>query len=352
MSERRINFGFDRFSLLYVWALFIVVFGFWVPDLFLTSGTVHSIAASQAIIGMLALAVLMPLACGQFDLSVGATINLSAVTVAVLQTGHGWGMWSSIGVAVLAGLLVGAVNAFLIVVMEISSFITTLATMTIVGAVQAIVANGAQPLPPTGKGWTDLAQREVFGFQIVFFYFLALALIIWWLLSCTPAGRYIYAIGGNAEASRLTGVRVGKWTGLTFILAGGISGLAGVLYCSLNGPSLVFGAGLLLPAYAAAFLGMTQLTPGRHNVWGTVIAVYVLATGVRGLQLVTTVQWLNDMFNGVALVLAVGFAVWRQKAVVAKRKAESNEAIVAGGGDDPDPPGPAVREREPGLLPG
>jgi ribose transport system permease protein len=92
--------------------------------------------------------------------------------------------------------------------------------------------------------------------------------------------------------------------------------VAGVFYGSQSGPSLTFGASLLLPAFAAVFLGSTQLQPGRYNRWGTLLAVYVLATGFTGLQLVTGVQWLNDMFNGVALLVAVSFAVWRQRRAV------------------------------------
>ena len=334
MSRRHLTFGFDRFSGLYLWALFIAVFGIWQPGLFLTMDTVHSIAASQAIVAMLGIAVLVPLAAGVFDLSVGSTINLSAVTVAVLQVNDHYGMWASIVLAVLTGVVVGALNGFLVVVLGISSFIATLATATVVGAVQAIVANQSQPLPPTSTLWSELTQRDALGFQIVVVYLLVLALIVWWLLAYTPAGRYLYAVGGNAEAARLSGVRVGKWVWLSFICSGTICGIAGVLYCSLNGPSLTFGAGLLLPAYAAAFLGATQFRPGRFNVWGTVIAVYILATGVRGLQLVTTVQWLSDMFNGIALAAAVGFAVWRQKAAARRTAARSHSAVTSG---DPDP---------------
>jgi len=336
MNRRRVTFGFDRFSGLYLWALFIVVFGSLKPDLFLTLGTLHSVAVSQAVVAMLGIAVLVPLAAGVFDLSVGATINLTAVTVAVLQTNHHYGMVPSIVIAVAVGVVVGVLNGFLVVTLGISSFIATLATATIVGAVQAIVANQSQPLPPTSAAWSQLTQRDVFGFQIIVVYLLVLAVIIWWLLEHTPAGRYLYAVGGNAEAARLSGVRVGKWVWLSFICSGTISGIAGVLYCSLNGPSLTFGAGLLLPAYAAAFLGSTQLKPGRFNVWGAVIAVYVLATGVRGLQLVTTVQWLNDMFNGVALVAAVGFAVWRQKKAATSRANERTQAIQPPDGADRD----------------
>ena len=360
MRSRRINFGFDRFSGLYLWALFIIVFGVWKPDLFLTMDTVHSIASSQAIVAMLGIAVLVPLAAGVFDLSIGATINITAVLVAQLQTKSGWGMWPAIIVSVLLGVLIGVVNGFLVVVLKISSFIATLATTTIIGAVQVIITNQTQPTPPTSQAWLNLTQRDVFGFQIVVLYLIIIALFFWWILDHTPAGRYIYAVGGNAEASRLSGVRVGKWVWISFIVSGTVSGIAGIFYSSLNGPSLTFGAGLLLPAYAAAFLGSTQIKPGRFNVWGAVIAVYVLATGVRGLSLVTSVQWLNDMFNGIALIAAVAFAVWRQgKAASRRRTGEDAGALETL--DEADAPAAEVGHKEgptsesvttPGSTPG
>jgi len=316
----RPSFGFDRFSGFYLWALFIVVFGIWTPDLFLSADTVHSIASDQAIVAMLGIALLIPLAAGAYDLSIGANINLAAVLVAILQTKNGWGMWSSIVVAVAVGALIGILNGFIVVVLKVSSFIATLGMATIIGAVMTIVTNQSQPLPPTASAWLKLTQQKVFGFQVVVLYLVVLALVVWWALEHTPAGRYIYAVGGNPEAARLSGVQVGKWTWLCLIASGTISGLAGVLYSSLSGPSLTFGASLLLPAFAAAFLGSTQLKPGRFNVWGTLIAVYVLATGVKGLQFVTSAQWLNDMFNGVALITAVAFAIWRQTAAAGRAR--------------------------------
>jgi ribose transport system permease protein len=98
------------------------------------------------------------------------------------------------------------------------------------------------------------------------------------------------------------------------ITSASLCGVAGILYGSLSGPSLTYGNAMLLPAYAGAFLGSTQVRPGRFNVWGNVIAVYVLATGVQGMIFVTGERWVNDMFNGVALIAAVGFATWRQNA--------------------------------------
>ena len=137
---------------------------------------------------------------------------------------------------------------------------------------------------------------------------------------------------------------MGRWTWLSLIASSTICGAAGVLYASLSGPSLEFGAGLLLPAYAAAFLGSTQLQPGRFNVWGTVIAVYVLATGVKGLQLVTSVQWLSDMFNGVALIAAVAFAVWRQRRAGEARRLRLRSDATGGPPEPVSPQEPSAAQ--------
>jgi ribose transport system permease protein len=300
--------GLDRFSALYLGAAFIIMFGIWTPHLFLTMSTVDTIASSQAIGAMLGIAVIVPLATGVFDLSIGAVVNLTAVIAAVLMQQHNWNMWAAIAVAVAAGIIIGVVNGFIVVRLRVSAFIATLGTATIIGAVQTIVANQTQPLQPNSTLWQNLTQYEVGGFQVIVFYLLAIALFFWWLLDHTPMGRQLYAVGGNPEAARLSGINVAKWTWVSLIISATLSGVAGVLYCSLSGPSLTFGSALLLPAYAAAFLGSTQLRPGRFNIWGTIIAVYVLATGIQGLQYVTGVQWLGDMFNGVALVVAVAFA--------------------------------------------
>ena len=123
---------------------------------------------------------------------------------------------------------------------------------------------------------------------------LIIAFVLWWLTAHTPAGRYLYAIGGNPEAARLSGVRIQRYTTLALVISATVAGAAGIMFASLNGPSLNFGGTLLLPAFAAAFLGSTQLIPGRFNVWGTLLAIFVLATGVQGLQLVSGASWLND----------------------------------------------------------
>jgi ribose transport system permease protein len=332
-----IRLGFDRFSAVYLWIAFLVIFGIMSPHIFLTSSTLHLVASEQAVSGIMAIAILIPITCGQFDLSIGANANLTGIVAIVVQINWHWPAGLAVLLGVAVGALIGIVNGFLVVKLKINSFIATLAMGSILSAFVVIVTNSNQPPPVTSTAWNDLSQISVGGYQIVVVYLLALGLLTWWLLDYTPVGRYFYAIGGNAESARLAGVRVGRWTWTSLIISGTIAGFGGILYTSLSGPSLTFGSTLLLPAFAAAFLGSTQLQPGRFNIWGTLIAIYVLATGVEGLQLVSGQQWLGDMFNGVALIVAVGLAVARGGSI---RAAARRRGFLRGAG----PAGVAVGE--------
>ena len=324
-STRRISIGLDRFAGVYLLGLFILSFGIWKPDQFLTAGTLHSVASAQAITGMLAIAIVIPLAAGAYDLSVGATINLSSILAIWLQTAQGVSMGVAIAIALAAATLIGLVNAVVVVRLGVNSFIATLGMASIVAAVQTIIVGPSQPVSPLDPTWSDITTTTIFGFQAVVFYLLILGALIWWLLARTPAGRYIYATGSNPDAARLSGVAVGRWTFISLVLSSLIAGVAGIFYGSLYGPSLTYGPSLLLPAFAAAFLGSTLVVGGRFNVWGTLLAIYALATGVKGLQLVTGAQWLAQMFNGVALITAVALTVWHHKRAVAVRREEADE---------------------------
>jgi ribose transport system permease protein len=309
--RRSFSTGFDRFSGLYLWAFFIIVFGLWVPSEFLTTSTLHSVAAQQAVTGMVGLAVLIPLAAGLYDLSAGACANVCGILTVVLLNNEHWAVVPAIVAGLAAGVAIGCINALIVVKLRVNSFIATLGMSSILAATQVIVSSNSQPIPPTSTAWNKLTQTTVGGFQIVVLYLVILAFALWWLTAFTPVGRYLYAIGGNTEAARLSGVRVERHTAMALVMSATLAAFAGVMFSSLNGPSLNFGATLLLPAFAAAFLGSTQLTPGRFNVWGTLLAIYVLATGVQGLQLVSGATWLGDMFNGVALIIAVALSIQR-----------------------------------------
>lgn len=321
------SLGFDRFSGLYLWAAIIIFFTLR-QDQFATPGTAHTIAGQQSIVGMLALALMVPLACGAFDLSVGSVANFATVN-AVLFINSGWAWPIAAVVAVLISLAIGAVNALVVVRLHVSSFITTLGIGSMVMATQVVVTANTQPAYPLNPSWATFTNHSVFGFQIIFVYFLLAALILWWVLARTPVGRYLYAIGSNEEAARLSGLRVGGFVGASLIASATIAGIAGVMFASLTGPSLTYGSGYLLPAFAAAFLGSTQLVPGRFNVWGTVIAILVLATGVQGLQIAyPQAQWLQPMFSGAALIIAVAIAANRQRAGEERKRKMLSQALA------------------------
>src|SRR5581483_2166075 len=191
MSDRRATvawrpkgIGLDRFSGVYLWILFIVVFGVWTPSEFLTTSTLHSVASTQAVTGMVALAVLIPLAGGLYDLSVGATANLTGM-LAITLLNHGWAVLPAIIASVLVGIAIGLVNSFVVVSLGVNSFIATLGMSSILAAVLVIVTGDASPIPPTSTTWNNFTQTTVGGFQIVVLYLILLAFILWWLMAHT-----------------------------------------------------------------------------------------------------------------------------------------------------------------------
>jgi len=310
--------SFRRISAIYVWIVIFVVFAIWTPDTFLTTTTLKTLLSEQAITATLAVGLTVPLAAAAFDLSVGFTLGLSSIMVSWLIGVHGFGNAEAVTLSLLTGAVIGAVNAVLINQARIDSFIATLGMGSIL---QAMIrwTSGDQTIIGLPPSFERIAGDELFGITLPVYYVIALGIVLWYVLEHTPVGRYVYATGGNAEAARLAGVRTRVIIFLGLVVAGVVAAFAGVLLASGSAaasPSV--GPTYLLPAFAAVFLGSTQIKPGRFNIWGTILAVYVLATGVKGLQLVGAPFWIPDLFNGVALLLAVGLSKnealwWRRR---------------------------------------
>jgi ribose transport system permease protein len=314
----------SRFSGLYVWAAFILIFALWVPDTFLTTATAKSIAGDQAIATILSLGVLFTLACGEFDLSIAQNLGLSATVVGALMVKSGASPVVAIVLTLAAGATIGAVNGALVAVLGVNSFIATLGTTSVLLALTEIVSND-QFIGPVPDSFQRIASGAPLGIPSVTIYCLLLAALAWYVLEHTPVGRRIYATGAGADAARLAGVRTARYVFCTFVASGVIASVAGVLVVAKIGSvSPDIGPPYLLPAFAACFLGTTQLKPGRFNVWGTVLALYLLATGVKGLQLTGGQLWITDLFNGVALVGAVSLALYGEKRRVARSAANAD----------------------------
>ncbi|MFE4756798.1 IclR family transcriptional regulator C-terminal domain-containing protein [Streptomyces mirabilis] len=305
--------SFANISLVYVWAAVFVLFALWVPDKFLTATTWQSMAGEQAVTVILALAVVVALAAGVFDLSVGAVMGATAILVAKLMAGMGMSPVPAALATLVAGALAGCVTATMVVVFRVHSFIATLGIGSVLTAFVSAVSNNQLiiGLPTSFQQW---ATFEVLGIQGAFWIALVLAATIWFVLEHRPVGRFMYATGSNAEAARLAGVRTDRVTFGTIVCTALIATVAGIVVTSrIATGSPTIGPPYLLPAFAAAFLGSTQIRQGRFNVLGTLIAVYALATGVKGLQLAGAPFWLPDLFNGVALLVAVALSVRRRQ---------------------------------------
>lgn len=307
-SIRELGFGLHRFSGLYVWGALIVLFGVWAPDLFLTTQNARIVAGSQAITAIVALGLLVPVACGAFDLSIAGTLAVSVCTVAKLQS-EGQPVLVSILVALAIGVIVGLINSVIVVGLHVDSFIGTLGMSSVLAAGAYWVTDGGQIATGISPGFLELGRRQILGLPLPVYYMIALAVVLFWLLQYTPAGRYLYAVGGNPQAARLAGVRVGRITTAAFVTSGLIAAFAGVVLAAVLGSANPeVGAPYLLPAFSAVFLGATQILPGRVNVLGTLVAIFLLATGVKGLQLIGMPGFVEDLFNGVALIVAVALA--------------------------------------------
>jgi ribose transport system permease protein len=298
--------GVDRIGAVYVWLLICVVFAVWVPSEFANVATAKQILNANAITALAALAVIVPLATRTFDLSFAFTMTLSGVTAA-----HFVAVGTPLGVAVLIGVLVGmaigVINAFVVVTMRIDSFIATLATGSLIQSF-ITMATGDTPIQDIklAGGFAKIGQTDISGITLPVLYAIVVAFAIWYLLEHTATGRRLYATGFNPDAARLAGVRVERLRFVSLIVSGVLSGASGVVLAStLQSGAPSAGTPYLLPAFAAAFLGATQLKHGRFNSWGTIIAVLLLGTGTTGLGLASAPQWAANMFVGVVLIAAL-----------------------------------------------
>jgi ribose transport system permease protein len=299
--------AFDRVGAVYVWLAIILVFTLWVPETFPNTGTAKQILNSNAITGLAALSITIPLAARVFDLSFAYIMSLTGVAVAHFIALDGIPLVPAVGLGLAIGLAIGVINAVVVVTMRIDSFIATLATGSLIQAFITMVTNDT-PISDAklGGSFAKIGQTTIGGLTLGVYYFAAVALAIWYLLEHTATGRRLYATGFNPDASRLGGVRVDRLRFLSLVASGGLAGFSGIVLAStLATGSPTGGTPYLLPAFAAAFLGATQLKRGRFNAGGTIIAVLLLGTGVTGLGLASAPQWAGDMFVGVVLIAAL-----------------------------------------------
>jgi ribose transport system permease protein len=297
----------ERFALLGVWAIVVVLFGYLRPDTFLTSENFQTILGSQSVLAVLTLALLPPLLAGDYDLSVASMQGLSAMTIGVLNVQHGWPIGAAIALALALGGVVGLVNGFFVVYLGVNSLIATLGSGTILSGIVLWISNSFSITGISAALVNAVVTTKIFSISLVFYYAVGLAGLMWYVFEYTALGRRLLFVGRSRTVSRLSGVRVGRIRVGALVVSGTVAAFAGALYVGTTGAADPTSSNsFLLPAFAAAFLGATCIKPGRFNPVGALIAVYFLVTGITGLQLLGAQSYVQDLFYGGALLAGVG----------------------------------------------
>ncbi len=294
--------------------LLILFFSLLLPATFPTMLNLRSILGDKAIIAMLSLAAMIPMMAGRIDLTVGYGIVLWHIMAIALQTQFGLS-WPVVVLIVLAmGCFLGLLNGLLVELAQIDSFIATLGTGTVLYALALWYTEGRQVIGMLPKGFTSIYTLMPFGIPIAAYYVLTLALLLWIVTEYLPVGRYLYAIGANPRAAALNGIPTRRFVIGAFVASGLIGAVAGiVLAARLRIGQASVGLEYLLPALVGAFLGSTTIRPGRVNVWGTIAGVAILAVGISGIQQLGGAFYVEPLFNGVTLLLAIGLAGYAQR---------------------------------------
>ena len=283
------------------------MFSILAPDTFFNVRNFTTMFGTQTTLVILALALLIPLTAGDYDISVAATLTFS-------RDGRRRAERAARG-AHRPGdrdrhrgrrALIGFINGFFIIFFKIDAFIVTLGTGTIILGL-TLWLSASQTISGVSDWLSSwVVVHRLFGISYEFYYGLLLCIFLWYVFDYTAIGRRILFVGRGANVARLSGIRVGRVRWGCFVAAGIIAAAAGVLYTGTAGASdPTSGQTFLLPAFAAAFLGSTAITPGRFNPWGTFIAVYFLVTGITGLAILGVQTWVQNVFYGGALVVAL-----------------------------------------------
>jgi ribose transport system permease protein len=302
----RLSYGefINRYGLLIAWLFLILLFSALNPDIFFSWPNFANILGSQAVLVIMTMGTIAPLIVSEFDLSMAGLVSACLMLIGVLNVQVECPIGSVIAIVFLFAFCVGALNAFIVVRLGVNSLIVTLG----IGTLLTGAAYGVSGVSIIGlsSGLTAFARTKIFGIQAAFYYGLLLTLVWWYVQRHTPLGRSMLFAGASPNVARLSGIAVERLHASSLIVSALAAAFSAVVLTGVLGSADPNAAsGYLLPPFAAAFLGATAITPGRFNPWGSFIAVYFLVTGIVGLQILGLSGWIEQVFYGGALVVAV-----------------------------------------------
>lgn len=298
-----------RFGMVALLLLLVVVFSILRPESFANSANLRTILVESAVLTILALAVMIPLIANDFDLSVASVLGLASILAAGLPDRQGLSVTMTIVAVLLVGVVIGAVHAVAIVGFDLPPVVVTLGTSTILTGIVLWYTNGSVLYEGVPEGLLTLGTQTVFGLPLPVYYMIAVTAVLWFILERRPWGRYLYAVGSSQVAARLAGVNVSRVRVTALIACSTLAALAGVVLTARVGSgNPTISNAYFLPAFAAAFLSLAAFRLGFFNPLGVVLSVYLLAVGVNGLSLLGVPSWVEPVFNGTALVVAIALA--------------------------------------------
>jgi ribose transport system permease protein len=296
---------FGRFGTLIAFVLLCVGFSIAAPAAFASQANVFNLLQQLATLSIVAAAATLVMTIGEFDLSVGFAASLGAV-ICFVMFGVGYPPWLAVPAALAAGLLGGAANGALIAIYGVPSFVATLALGTILSGAAFGLSGGGSLFQNVPAGFTALGRGSVLGLPVLAFWIVAVLGAAGFVLSQTEFGRRLRAIGGNPLAARLAGLPVRRDVILTFALAGGLAALAGLLLAArLGSVQPQMGEPLLLPAYAAVFIGTTASLTGTPSILGTLLGVAITGVLANGMTILGVDPFVQKMLTGAIIIVAV-----------------------------------------------
>lgn len=309
----------EKYALLVLFGLLVLFFSLYgtTSETFTSGANIRNILGNESVIAVAALASILPLTCGQFDLSVGSVIGLSAIVTASVTATYGGPLLLAIALGVLSGGVVGVFNGWLVAYRGVNPLIATLGVSTLLAGVISLYTKNVIISTGIPSSLTSFGSGRTFGVPRTLFALLLVALLVYYMLEHTPYGRYLASVGVSPTSARLVGLRVERMVLSSFVASGALAGVAGVLLLARAGTANPqVGPGFTLAALSAAFLGATAIKPGRFNVPGTLLGVLFVAISVNGLVLAGAADWVQPTFNGAALLIAVVLAT-----AIARRRA-------------------------------
>jgi ribose transport system permease protein len=300
-----------RFGLLFLLVVAFVVFSIANPGVFFSLDNIRVTLDQQTPVIIGGLAVLLPLLTDAIDLSVGANISIANILLAGLTTNQHVPVPLAILLAIIASTVVGLANGLVVERLQVPSFVATLGMATLLGGVGLAYSQSTDILS-VPDSLTSIVRDAPLGVPLSIVYAAVAAVVVALVLRYLPVGRRLRAVGVNPRAAALTGIRPGLYRIVSFTIGGTLAGLAGVVLTGQLASATASGTAnaLLLPIFAAVFLGGTAFTPGRLNVPGLVLAALFLAFVSSGLVMIGAPVWESPLINGAALIAAVSLSSW------------------------------------------